>query len=279
MSDGTAILAAILASPEDDTARLVYADWLQEQGEHGRAEFIRVQVAAARIEAEQGGPPFWSEMRKKHASCGGCSPWCRLLQRELRLHASRPVHPRLVCPACGGQGYHGTRRHSTQCFTCNMSGDLFLRHERNADGEFVANRLRKPVFRRGFIDSVECHLAEVGTEEVFDYQHDNGDTFQRPSFIPSTWAITIAAEVPTLTRLVAVDREPYLNVASAWIWVTQPGRSIPQSAVLPHAVYRALTGDIDVMRRGFAKAYRTAGDANDALAVALCTLARGTVPQ
>jgi uncharacterized protein (TIGR02996 family) len=36
-------LRAICTTPDDDTPRLVYADWLDEHGEHERAEFIRVQ--------------------------------------------------------------------------------------------------------------------------------------------------------------------------------------------------------------------------------------------
>jgi uncharacterized protein (TIGR02996 family) len=42
-----ALWAAIRANPDDDTPRLVYADWLQENGEEDRAEFIRVQCALA----------------------------------------------------------------------------------------------------------------------------------------------------------------------------------------------------------------------------------------
>ncbi|HJZ60212.1 MAG TPA: TIGR02996 domain-containing protein [Gemmataceae bacterium] len=38
-------LAAICATPDDDTARLVYADWLDEHGDPDRAEFIRLQIA------------------------------------------------------------------------------------------------------------------------------------------------------------------------------------------------------------------------------------------
>jgi uncharacterized protein (TIGR02996 family) len=38
-----ALLAAIIAEPEDDTPRLVYADWLDEHARPERAEFIRVQ--------------------------------------------------------------------------------------------------------------------------------------------------------------------------------------------------------------------------------------------
>jgi uncharacterized protein (TIGR02996 family) len=38
-------LRAICENPEDDTVRLVYADWLQENGDEDRAEFIRLQIA------------------------------------------------------------------------------------------------------------------------------------------------------------------------------------------------------------------------------------------
>lgn len=36
--------AAIRANPDDDTPRLVYADWLEEHGDEPRAEFIRLQI-------------------------------------------------------------------------------------------------------------------------------------------------------------------------------------------------------------------------------------------
>lgn len=47
-TERAAFLSAIVREPADDTARLVYADWLDEQGEADRAEFIRVQVELAR---------------------------------------------------------------------------------------------------------------------------------------------------------------------------------------------------------------------------------------
>jgi uncharacterized protein (TIGR02996 family) len=51
MTDRAAFLAAIAAAPADDLPRLVFADWLDEHGDPDRAEFIRLQCAAAR-----GGP-------------------------------------------------------------------------------------------------------------------------------------------------------------------------------------------------------------------------------
>jgi uncharacterized protein (TIGR02996 family) len=46
--EAAALYRAILAQPDEDTPRLVYADWLQENGEPERAEFIRAQCRLAR---------------------------------------------------------------------------------------------------------------------------------------------------------------------------------------------------------------------------------------
>jgi uncharacterized protein (TIGR02996 family) len=54
MSDGDALLAAILAEPDEDVPRLVYADWLDEVGDESdraRAELIRIQIELARLPA------------------------------------------------------------------------------------------------------------------------------------------------------------------------------------------------------------------------------------
>src|SRR5687767_8924873 len=50
MSDEDALLAAIAAHPDEDTPRLMYADWLDEHGKPRRAEFVRVQIEIARLE-------------------------------------------------------------------------------------------------------------------------------------------------------------------------------------------------------------------------------------
>jgi uncharacterized protein (TIGR02996 family) len=42
--DGQGLLQAILVEPADDGLRLIYADWLEDEGQHARAEFIRCQV-------------------------------------------------------------------------------------------------------------------------------------------------------------------------------------------------------------------------------------------
>jgi uncharacterized protein (TIGR02996 family) len=47
MNEREALLRAVCENPDDDTPRLVFADWLQENGDEERAEFIRVQLEIA----------------------------------------------------------------------------------------------------------------------------------------------------------------------------------------------------------------------------------------
>jgi uncharacterized protein (TIGR02996 family) len=53
MTEREALLRAVCEFPDDDTPRLVFADWLQEHGEEERAEFIRVQCRLARKDDER----------------------------------------------------------------------------------------------------------------------------------------------------------------------------------------------------------------------------------
>ena len=50
MTEEDGLLQGIVANPEDDAPRLVYADWLDERGDADRAAFIRLQIEVARIE-------------------------------------------------------------------------------------------------------------------------------------------------------------------------------------------------------------------------------------
>jgi len=55
MTEGDAFLRAICEEPDEDTSRLAYADWLDEHGDHDRAEFIRVQCELALLPANADG--------------------------------------------------------------------------------------------------------------------------------------------------------------------------------------------------------------------------------
>jgi uncharacterized protein (TIGR02996 family) len=50
-ADRDGLLRAILDHPDDDTPRLVYADWLEEHGDAKQAHFIRTQIGLGRVPA------------------------------------------------------------------------------------------------------------------------------------------------------------------------------------------------------------------------------------
>src|SRR5947208_9119202 len=70
MTDGLtqdqAFLAAIVDDPDDDSLRLIYADWLEEQGDP-RGEFIRVQCALAQLPP---GDPRRSALAERERALG-----------------------------------------------------------------------------------------------------------------------------------------------------------------------------------------------------------------
>jgi uncharacterized protein (TIGR02996 family) len=79
----TDFLANLLADPGDDTTRLVYADWLEEQGDPvsaARAEFLRVTVELARPTGEKG----WRKVRRKRLqqlAAGLDTEWLAVVSR------------------------------------------------------------------------------------------------------------------------------------------------------------------------------------------------------
>src|SRR5262249_61133102 len=58
MTTEDAFILDILEYPDDDTPRLVFADWLDDQGQGDRGELIRLQCSLARLarDDESAGP-------------------------------------------------------------------------------------------------------------------------------------------------------------------------------------------------------------------------------
>jgi uncharacterized protein (TIGR02996 family) len=52
MTDDAAFIAAIRARPQEDAARLVYADWLEENGRADEADYLRVVHALTTLPEE-----------------------------------------------------------------------------------------------------------------------------------------------------------------------------------------------------------------------------------
>ncbi len=89
-------LHAVLANPDDDAPRLVFADWLEEQGDSERAALIRAQIALAN-------PPYSNlteQTRAKHDRAYGL-----LREQEAACwtpeNAARWLHvPKVVASRC-----------------------------------------------------------------------------------------------------------------------------------------------------------------------------------
>jgi uncharacterized protein (TIGR02996 family) len=88
MPDANAFLRAIVDDPDDDAPRLVYADWLEENGDQPRAEFIRVQCALTARAGEES-PDLRhlherdEDLRNRHAA--EWTPRIPPLRRSLRV--------------------------------------------------------------------------------------------------------------------------------------------------------------------------------------------------
>ena len=70
MDDRRALMAAIIANPDEDTPRLLLADWLQEHGdkhEQARAEFIRLQIESGSSESGRLLEPRERALHSEHA--------------------------------------------------------------------------------------------------------------------------------------------------------------------------------------------------------------------
>lgn len=133
-SDEKAMLSAIIADPANDTPRLIYADWLEEQGDSNRAEFIRDTV--------------W--IHANHTDCP---------TRLADLGSGRPVPLRCgICEYC-------TRRRCAEKFNSkhhwiDAPAYAVFFEPTPLDGEIPATYGIALVIRRGFVAEVHCTLAD-----------------------------------------------------------------------------------------------------------------------
>lgn len=84
MSDDVAFLAALKAAPDDDTIRLVFADWLDERGRRG-GELMRSECALAALPLDA---PEWAKAFARYQrACEGLSEqWRESLSRYSPTH-------------------------------------------------------------------------------------------------------------------------------------------------------------------------------------------------
>ena len=90
MSDGDRLLAYCNAYPDDDLAHRAYADWLEEQGDDARSEFVRLQLDRALLwDGHPDDEDLWDRDRALVARHG--AGWRAELPAYVRDNASFPV--------------------------------------------------------------------------------------------------------------------------------------------------------------------------------------------
>ena len=110
-TDGAILLRSIIDQPDDDLVRLVYADWLEENGQPERAEFIRLkinleaEVGAQRESMEQRAREIWKQWRTEWLAALPQGPgmdwdpnWARGFPERLTFDDADAFH-RLAAPA------------------------------------------------------------------------------------------------------------------------------------------------------------------------------------
>jgi uncharacterized protein (TIGR02996 family) len=84
MNPENGFLQAIIHAPDDDTPRLVFADWLADHGEPERGEFIRVQIQLAGLAEDD---PRRAELKVREEALLGehADAWAKQLNLEAGL--------------------------------------------------------------------------------------------------------------------------------------------------------------------------------------------------
>lgn len=300
MDDGAALLAAIVAHPDADTPRLIYADYIEERGECERAELIRVQCALARLHGSVGAltvPPthrckvcraFWV-LWPNDGGWSLCSPKCgkccdnvpmgqqiEKLSAEsvtgfARAHALVEARGRQWasrrCPGCGGEKIVGTPEGEYlavgYCPDCGGTGFADLR------------------FRRGFPEVVSCRFGNCrDSGDVLRHSHD---TDEGPVYHLTDWACGLVRAYPLLSEWRITDRHPRPHGSPDGFYVdwTRDDRPAPIDirVVLPGLVWDELAteepGDPDVERVGDHLLYWSDVSIEAAIEKADSALARG----
>lgn len=131
MADHAGFLTDIIAHPDDDTPRLIYADWLDEQDKTARAEFIRVQCELARLIGPLGAVSIGNAGRVKDL-------------RQRRAALLYQLASAISAPFKQGD-WHGITHHTGE--------PVITIHLKGQDDAWVDVRL---TFRRGFACAVAC---------------------------------------------------------------------------------------------------------------------------
>ncbi len=275
------LLQAIAANPLDDTPRLMYADYLDEQDNDAdahRAEFIRLGVELERL-ADM--PQSQYEFR--------VNPWDHealdiRYQQLLTAHGTEWRRAR-VCHHCEGHGTllgcAGDKSNPT-CDRCWGTGDVggLLRRLMYSENDFHGRTepVRIPEWSRGF----PLRIVVTQLDDCLESAAAISDT----SYCPTPWFASVlrwhpVTECVSLITLPWASQDEPSEVEYGWWKDTPTNRAVDPDdtdGLVPSPIFDVMWSEWSASRhedqRGRWLLWKIRDDAVDAIAEALCTWGR-----
>jgi len=153
MSDYDALMATVIAYPDSDSPRLIFADWLEEHGEEERAEFIRVQCELARTKVMPGWLPSEEEIGRFSADQLMALFRINNHNRESKIESLRRLEREILAGRVDNWIFDVIgERHLTGAFDFTSYPLLRFRYPDRSTRGFE--------FRRGFVEIITCTWAD-----------------------------------------------------------------------------------------------------------------------
>ena len=232
------LLAAVRAAPDDDLPRLVLADWLEENGEGERAEFIRWQCEWAKRRAVDA--PLLTLQAARLFVCGKQDADSPIAGRAARLLSE-----------------FGT----AWCGHLGTTPDVAWQWG----------------WSRGFISRVSGPLVSLIGGACGCPSHDYGEPCDVCNGTGrTTGVLRELVKRETVTTVEVTDKEPWSGNAGElryWSWVDAMGESANPIHCLPSSLFRHLEWcESNIWRNATVKAYQSPDSARAALSDAILRL-------
>lgn len=259
MSEREGLLAAILANPEADLPRLVYADWLDENGESERAEFIRLQIEKSKLIADKACAAYESGRCCRSTEC----TLCPIHRRENDLFLSLRQKPGWFEP---------------------------VEYEHYCSPGVEAGMKLACVVRRGFVSEVhaplswliggtcpECQFWAADYSRPIEESHQHCRTCRGKKRTAGHLGELVKCQPVTWVQ--PTDREPEEGVNGQYSWYYRSYLPVAQNwrSDLPREIFSIMTNGVIPIRSGFLN-FPDKQAAQQALSIALLQHARATQP-
>lgn len=281
MSNRSSFISSIVSEPDEDTHRLVFADWLTENNEPDLGEFIRAQIEMSRwsgadlpVSAEENERRTSVKRRKDDLFARHKAEWVRGLvceQCEGRgewISTYPPTPSSVRCSECFGTGDSGGLLRTFDYGTSSSSGALI-----SASIEPV-----RVTFARGLPDAISVPQLSDVCEFV------SRDEFR--DAVPGRWQLTpwllAVLRAHPVMSVVAINVLPWNSGNYRWGWSKQSNDVVhgQHAWVIPEGIFDRLENSNQVATTNPNRAWWTSNElAVAALGRAVATWGRSFITQ